>query len=155
MKPFTVTFFTKIWLLHLLVYYTFYGLLARTLVAFKNGDIYYNVFKDLYVLPFAALIMGIMGFVDNFPAFIVIPIIFMQVLIHNKFKHNWFLAYCISVITSYLLDYIWIYYDNKSRIFGFHLIFPSIAIAILVNWLLFKKKYRQLANQTEIDNPTI
>ena len=160
MKLNKLKIFLQIWGVHIFVYYTCYGILVKIFLLFEENNSFQNVFEEFYLLPFAGIALGIMGYVDNFPAFIVLPIVFMRVLINYKFKYKWFLAYCIAVILLYLLDYAWLCIDNKNNMFisyydAIVLIIPSLAVAILVNWLVFKNKYKRLANQTEIDNSRI
>ncbi len=148
MKQNKLNLFVMIWVVHLFVYYLAYSLSIR---------ISNNEYEELYTI-LLGFTLGLMGLIEQVPLFFVIPIILMLILIKTKLQQKWFIAYVISICLAYFSDYFWMYLNNKhdkilfstNSINLIYFIFPSLIISIVCNWLIFKKKYVLLENQTEI-----
>ncbi|MCS4229180.1 hypothetical protein [Sphingobacterium sp. BIGb0165] len=136
--------FLLIWLLHILVYYSIYLIVLRIL---KND---YEAFYTVL----GGAIGGLIGWLEQIPFFILIPISIMLALINSFLKKKWFEAYLIAILTAYLADYIWLFSEDKNNgvllstidIDLIYLIIPSLLISILSNWLIFKRYYKAIAS---------
>lgn len=140
MKLNKTNLFVVLWLMHLFVYYSIYTLFLK---------VYLNDYEDFYVI-FTGFIVGLMGLFEKVPFFVFIPFISMLLLIKTKFKNHWFSAFSISIVSSYLLNYIWMLSRNTHRLLLYspekhnliYFIIPSLLFSILANWLIFRKNYR-------------
>ncbi|WP_165572118.1 hypothetical protein [Flavobacterium sp. KMS] len=142
-------FFVKIWLVHLFVYY----LTASVIV---KGNLLDNPLSSKKMLEIIQLVLispffGIMGFLEDIPFFILLPISIMLALIFTKFKKRWFLSYSLSLFISYFIDYLYLFYNHKQTkvLFddGYNILFvviPCLIVSISVNWFLFKDKYKNI-----------
>ncbi len=147
MKLNKLNLFVIIWLIHLFIYYLVFSLSIRL----SNND-----YKELYTI-LLGFVLGFMGWIEQIPLFFMIPILLMLILIKTKLRQKWFIAYIISICFAYLLNYLWLYANNKHDKILFspystnliYFIIPSILVSILVNWLIFKNKYKTLANENK------
>ncbi len=134
--------FVLVWCVHLFIYSTTYQIIIRLI---------YNDFKGFY-LVFIGFLSAFIGLFEQIPLFFFIPLLQMLVLTKTKLKHKWFLAYTFSICSSYLINYIWMFSNNKhdkilfspDEINLIYFIIPSLIISILCNWLIFKKTYKKL-----------
>lgn len=134
--------FTKIWLLHIVVYYTIFVTALRILE--RDYEEFYMV-----LLGFVG---GITGIFEQLPGFVLIPILTMAILLKAYQKNEWFKAYLISISFCYLINYTWMLTQGKNDKILFttigidliYVIIPSLLIAILGNWLFFRNDYKQV-----------
>jgi len=134
--------FVSIWGIHLFIYYSIY---------LFSSAIANNHYTELYKILFG-FTLGIMGWLEQIPAFFIIPILIMLILIRTKLKNKWFLAYALSINSAYLANYLWIFSNNKHTIIPFSLnstnliyfIIPSLLGTIILNWFIFKNKYKKM-----------
>ncbi|PZW36959.1 hypothetical protein LX95_02908 [Mesonia algae] len=142
MKLNKINLFLLIWVIHLFIYYAIY--LSSNSVLFNKYDEIYKV-----ILGF---IPGFMGIFEQIPLFFFIPLILMLILIKTRLKIKWFKAYVISICSSYLLNYVWMFSNNKHDIiYGMpeqinliYFIIPSLVVSIALNWLIFRKTFKKL-----------
>ncbi len=134
--------FTLIWATHLFIYHLIY------LTALKIARHDYN---ELYNI-FLGFIGGLIGWFEQIPLFFLAPLLLMLILIRTKLRQKWFISYVVSISSSYLINYLWLFSNNThDKIFGMpesinliYFIIPSLIISILCNWLIFKKTYKKL-----------
>lgn len=134
--------FVLIWGGHLLIYYAAY---------LSSIVVLYGSYNKLHKVLFGFAI-GIYGGLEQIPLFFIIPILLMLLLIKTKLKQNWFMAYSISICFAYLANYLWLYLNNTHDKILFspkstnliYFIIPSLIVAILCNWFIFKKQYKRL-----------
>lgn len=139
MKLNKTNLFALIWILHLFIYYTSYVVIIR--IVENNYDEFYTVL--------GGFIGGIMGWFEQIPFFILIPIIIMLILINTFLKKLWFRAYLIATGVSYLLNYLWMFLEDKymSVLYStmtvnlIYIIIPSLLVTFLINWMIFRKTY--------------
>lgn len=137
-----IKFFSLIWVLHIFVYYTIFVILLR---------IFENNYQEFYTV-LGGFIGGIMGWFEQIPFFIIIPIIIMTILVNTIFVKKWYTAYIATVIISYLLDYLWLLLEGKNNSILFstihinliYIVVPSLLATILINWLVFRRKYNRI-----------
>ncbi len=142
MKLSKTKLFLLIWITHLLIYYLVFSFINRFSI---------NDYSELYTV-FMGFILGFMGWIEQIPLFFIIPLLIMLLLIKTKLKHKWFLAYTFSICSSYLINYIWMFSNNKhdkilfspDEINLIYFIMPSLIISIICNWLIFRKSYKKL-----------
>jgi hypothetical protein len=142
MKLNKLNLFVIIWVIHLFIYYLVFSLSIR---------VFNNNYGELYTV-LLGFILGFMGLIEQIPFFFVIPILLMLILIKTKLKQKWFIAYMISICFTYLLNYLWMYSNNKhdkilfspNSINLIYFIVPSLIVSIACNWVILKKTYTQL-----------
>jgi len=132
--------FFYIWLIHLLVYYTTYTITIRILT---------NNFNQFYIV-FWGFTGSFIGLYERIPFFFLIPLIFMFILIYKKINTNRFSTYIISIYSAYIINYIWLFFTGKhvmtiddQPINLIYFIIPSLLTSTLLNWLIFKNKYKE------------
>lgn len=130
-----VSLFIKIWLVHIVVYYTVYVTVIRI---FKSD------YEEFY-LVLLGFVGGIMGICEQIPYFILLPILTMAILINSYLRNDWFTAYLISTGVCYSIDYIWLLTQKKHDkllttidVNLLYIMIPSLLLAVLGNWLLLK-----------------
>lgn len=136
--------FILIWLVHLFIYYLVYLLSIAIIVG--NAKLT-EIYKVIFGFAF-----GIYGGMEQIPAFFLIPLVFMLVLINFKLKKNWLKAFIISTSICYLVNYLWMLFNGKHKILFFmsdapnliYFIIPSLVISIALNWFIFRKTYKKL-----------
>lgn len=130
-----VSLFIKIWLVHIVVYYTVYVTVIRI---FKSD------YEEFY-LVLLGFVGGIMGICEQIPYFILLPILTMAILINSYLRNDWFTAYLISTGVCYSIDYIWLLTQKKHDkllttidVNLLYIMIPSLLLAVLGNWLVLK-----------------
>src|SRR5690606_20248334 len=130
-----ISIFFKTWLLYVFSYYP-----IRAFFISSYPDFYYEptlnkIFFAIITSPFA----GILGIYDNFPFFIFIQVLLMFSI--YKLNKDMFHSYVITIIISHLFL---IFFNYNTIVVKKQLLFNfiSLFIAILVNWLILKKKYK-------------
>lgn len=134
--------FILIWVIHLFIYYLVFSFANRVSI---------NDYEELYTI-FMGFTLGFMGWVEQIPLFFTIPLLLMLILIKTKLKQKWFNAYVISICSSYLINYLWMFSNNKhdkilfspDQVNLIYFIIPSLIVSILCNWLIFRIKYEKL-----------
>ncbi|WP_438711189.1 hypothetical protein ACSTS3_21865 [Aquimarina muelleri] len=134
--------FILIWVIHLFIYYLVFSFANRVSV---------NDYEELYTI-FMGFTLGFMGWVEQIPLFFMIPLLLMLILIKTKLEQKWFIAYVVSICSSYLINYLWMFSNNKHNKILFspdeinliYFIIPSLIISIGCNWVIFRKKYTKL-----------
>ena len=147
----------KIWILHIIIYYTIINFLYQFLTYFFLQ--WTIVELDFLGKILAGPIGGIIGLFDNFPLFILIPVTIYVILL--KLKLNCFSSYFLSLMT-YLLPYIYNFSTGGNTKISFFrgtwekgyykldyifILLPSLIVSILVNWLVFRKTYKKLSDE--------
>lgn len=155
MKDIRRGLFIRIWGVHILVYYFIYGNIDNFLRIYYMKWTFFD--DESLMRSFLSPFFGFVGWFDNFPLFFLFPLIGMGFLVF-KWNKKWFLSYSITSIVSYVMSYMYGVYDGKgtlvymSRIFEdgrlelpkLAVIIPSLSLAILLNWLIFKKQYEHI-----------
>ena len=95
--------FIKIWLLHIVIYYMIFVTVIR---------IFERDYEEFYMV-LLGFISGFTGIFEQLPCFILIPILMMLILINSYLKNDWFKAYLISIILSYLVNYAYMLMKEK------------------------------------------
>lgn len=134
--------FILIWVFHLFIYYLVFSFANRVSI---------NDYEELYTI-FMGFTLGFMGWVEQIPLFFMIPLLLMLILIKTKLNQKWFMAYIVSICSSYLINYLWMFSNNKHDKILFspdsinliYFIIPSLIISIAFNWLIFRKTYIKL-----------
>ncbi len=135
--------FTLIWVLHLFMYYFTF------MCVYKITNIDYNNF---YIVLFG-FVGGLVGWpIKQLPLFFIIPLLLMLILIKTKFQKKWFIAYITSICFTYLISYLWLFFNYQDDVMlGYPkttntivLIIPSLIVSTACNWLIFKKTYKKL-----------
>lgn len=143
----------KIWILHTIIYYMIFNFIYQFYA-------YYNLNWTIFRLDFLAKILfspiaGAIGLFDGFPLFVLIPITIMNIMVLRlKLKH--FVSYSLSLLITYLFPYAYKFIENDTEVsfyrrthddyFKIDTIFilvPALTVAILINWLIFKKTYKK------------
>lgn len=137
--------FIRIWVVHQLLYYTLYGeLLTIPNIKVINSD----TFLATLLWPLA----GMIGFLDSFPGFFILPILFM-LLLTEYFQLKIFKAYIISVFTCHILRFSiqrYLYYtenyndlilDSKpmGSLYSFIMLIIALIVTGYLNYLFNKK----------------
>lgn len=147
----------KIWLFHVVIYYTTTNFFLQYLTYLYQN---WTILKIEFLLKIlAGPIAGIIGFFDNFPLFVLIPITIYNILL-LKFKLKHHTSYYLSIIASYLIPYIYnfIFFNTKISFYKrpneyyvkidlIFILLPSLIISILLNWLIFRKIYKKLSDE--------
>lgn len=126
----------KLWISHILIYYFIFVCLSN--LALKRDFLCNESLNTLFL----SSLLGLMGYLDHFPIFIIFPVILMQVFYHQIFKRETYKSYIVSLLTSYSLLYIYLFIIKglksdfmDANIFIF--IVPSLTITLIINWFLF------------------
>src|SRR6478672_7807463 len=115
MRKSEIILFLKIWGCHLLLYYLIFGFL----ITLPNLRWRLDILWALIVFPFT----GMIGLLDQFVAFPIIPITIMLLIV--KFSKNTiFNSYLIAVFTCYVLKIIlqYFFFSSDEKIIHEHLI---------------------------------
>lgn len=142
----------KIWLLHYLIYYWSFGLIFHTVdYLFKKWNFNFEYFQKIVLSP----IVGMLGFYDGLIIFIPLIISHFMKIKFDVFKSFYYtLILCMSslyLIGTFIYDGTTIIFtrnidDDKLNINFIIVCAPCIIISIFFNWVIFKKKYRNLKN---------
>jgi len=101
-------------------------------------------YNELYNV-FLGFIGGFIGWFEQIPLFFLVPLFSMLILTKTKLKQKWYMAYAVSICSSYLINYLWMFLNNKhNKILGMpesinliYIIIPSLVVSIFLNWLIF------------------
>lgn len=99
--------FSLIWAAHIFIYYLMFTLVIRI---FDNN---YEKFY-LIILGFTG---GLMGIYEQIPFFVIFPIVVVVLII--KATNKWHIAYMISVVSSYLINYVLLALNHKQKLLIF------------------------------------
>jgi hypothetical protein len=111
-KNFRKYSFLKLWLLHTVVLYSALGFLMDMayLVFPKNSNLKPDLLNIIAKTAIGPLI-GILGWFDGFPAFVLFPIVLMAMIRFFWEKSSWFTSYVLSILICYtikgMLDRRW------------------------------------------------
>lgn len=126
----------KLWISHILIYYFIFVCLSNLAL---NRDFFYKESLNTLIL---SPLLGLMGYLDHFPIFLIFPVILMLVFYYHIFQRKIYKSYIVSLLTSYFLLYIYMFFIKGLRsdfmdanIFIF--IVPSLTITLIINWFLF------------------
>jgi hypothetical protein len=153
MKLNKMTFFLKIWTLHILIFYTIIDVFYQSVdYWFLDLKIGFEFIMRCIIGP----ITGLIGYFD-FISCVFISILLMYILI--KYIKNWFFAYIISIVIPQVFLHLYFliimkefrYYSFSGRewdaipfkINYLFFVIPSMLITIGINWIVFKKAYEQ------------
>lgn len=133
--------FVRIWIWHQLLFYTIYG----TLLMIPNSrPVNFESLAAMLILPIA----GMIGFLDSFPGFFIVPILFMLLLIEYG-QLRIFKAYLISIFLCHILRFFiqrYIYdsdiiLDSKpmGSAYSFIMLLIALTVTAFLNYLFNKK----------------
>ncbi|OXA96087.1 hypothetical protein [Flavobacterium hercynium] len=135
----------KLWILHILVYYFVFACLHVFIIRYYSGSI---ICKESLNIILLSPIIGLMGFFDLFPGFIVIPIIVMLLILSHIYIGEIYKSYLVSILLVRIVHYIvaastgaskYPFLSSQIKVNILFLIFPSLVAALLVNWYLLGK----------------
>ncbi len=134
--------FILIWTTHLFTYYTTFSLILK--IANNDYKEFYNIFWGFAI--------GLYGLYEQIPCFILGPLLLMLILINLKIKIKWFIAFTLATFFAYAIDYFWIFSNQKHNIVLYApdsinlivLIASCLLASFLINWLIFRKKHKEL-----------
>lgn len=143
--------FVIIWIVHIIIYYFIWGNIDNLMHNYYSKWDFF--FDESVSRSLSSPIVGLLGFYDGFPFFVVVPILAMLVLISTLMKTRWQLAYFISCIGCYLGMYLYnAYIDKNTNLYQsgigelslnhIFLIIPALTVTMLINWVVFKNKYQ-------------
>lgn len=123
--------FLKMWLVHIIVLYSFLGFTMQLSYALfpkypnRNVDL-----ADILAKTLAGPIAGITGWIDGIPAFVLFPIMLMGMIRLYWFKTNWLTSYILALLICYtikgMLDRRWYLVGIAMGNRQFKDLFPSL-----------------------------
>jgi len=107
--------YVKVWLLHIFIYYTCFGFCYQY-------DAFQKMNWSIWQLNFIGLVLfspviGVIGFLDGMPGFIL-SLIGLMILL-NRLLRNFFWSYMLSIILGNMLLFLFFFMDY-SRTFILH-----------------------------------
>jgi hypothetical protein len=146
--------FLKIFALHVLIYFSFFACIGRSLSYFyKNWGLDLNFFTLFFIAPLG----GILGFLDGFPVFVIPYVLLFYCLKQYLFKNKWFVSFVISSLIIYSSVFIYLCindgatglyfgekFEDRYEVNILVIMIPSLLMSFLINWLVFRKTYQKL-----------
>ena|ERR1700750_1935606 len=98
MKKNKFTFYLKIWIIHIIVYYIIFGLIVESLEQwYREWPVNWEFISKILFSPFS----GVFGWYDGFPMYFILSVLIF-LIIETFQKISTFYSYVISIFLSYI-----------------------------------------------------
>jgi hypothetical protein len=134
----------KVLIIHIFVYYFIYGNIINSINNYYKDWSYFE--KQSLVFSVLSPIFGFVGYFDELPLFVCLPIIVMVILFRSVFRNDFYKSYFTAFLLCYGSQYLYMLFNDRhtypieSHDFN-KLIFivPSLFFALITNWIVFVK----------------